>query len=77
MLVTKWDTVDDKVRSIRDFGVWTGILTSSMVPGWSSSLNDVRYRSTDYFCRLWSGLFCVLAFVVCWCANEKSFLDLH
>lgn len=55
MLVTKWDTVDDKVCDLISAST-----TSDIRVGWCGTLDDIRDGPTNYFCRMWSGLFFLL-----------------
>lgn len=51
MLVTKWDTVDDKVRG--DFSVFW--LCNQRLLGRSCSVDDLRYRTTHLIRWMWTG----------------------
>jgi len=57
MLVTKWDTVDDKVLSPL---VLIFILLFISFLGGSGTLHDLCYRSTHHFCWLWTGMLWLL-----------------
>jgi hypothetical protein len=52
MLVTKWDTVDDKVR-FPPFSLVSGLLMR--LTGWGRIKYDIRYRTTDHFRWMWTG----------------------
>ena len=53
MLITKWDTVDDKVNFLA-FNQF--IAAVALLPtGWSCIVDDICNRSTDLLPRLWSG----------------------
>jgi signal recognition particle receptor subunit alpha len=53
MLVTKWDTVDDKVSIVsRSFQKYVERITA----GWGCTVDDVRYWATHHLRWLWTGM---------------------
>ena len=58
MLITKWDTVDDKVSHS---GILVDILLSGselvqliiFIVGWSSVVDDLCHWAADFLCWLW------------------------
>lgn len=55
MLITKWDTVDDKVWGQR---MDLGGTATDLCLGWCCAFHDLRYRSAHHFRGLWSGSSC-------------------
>lgn len=54
MLVTKWDTVDDKVSIVsRSFQKYVERLITA---GWGCTVDDVRYWATHHLRWLWTGM---------------------
>lgn len=54
LLVTKWDTVDDKVRLSTYYKIITVILTCVCV-GRCCAIDDLCHRKADLFRWLWTG----------------------
>lgn len=52
MIVTKWDTVDDKVRV---FPHPQHYLTGSVIEGWGGAFHDLRDWPTHYIYWNWTG----------------------
>jgi len=55
MLVTKWDTVDDKVRTIHSF-TWGGAEGDFGI-GWRCTFDDICHWAADRVCWVRSGWF--------------------
>lgn len=54
MLVTKWDTVDDKVRAFLRFHFWVCLFTTRYFPtGRCSPVNDLCHRTANTFRGVW------------------------
>lgn len=56
MLVTKWDTVDDKVNFIFQLCFFFCFFSDFFSKGGSGTLHDLCYRSTHHFRWLWTGI---------------------
>ena len=57
MLVTKWDTVDDKVCKIPVGREYPNSLLPIHLIGWSGALDDICHWSAYHICWLWTGIY--------------------
>jgi len=59
MLITKWDTVDDKVSGCAVFAdifyelVIFNFINHFLIVGWSSIVDDLCHWAADFLCWLW------------------------
>ena len=57
MLITKWDTVDDKVCNKPRFFALMHSIKFLFGLGWSCVVHDIRHWTADLLCRLWANLY--------------------